>query len=865
MIFALRLLSILAILLVGTNLAAMTVDVPAAGKELISVGDEWRFFRGKTAPSDSPEAWKEVDFDDSEWEVGESGFGYGDDDDETVLGDMRGSYVSVYIRKEFTVSAPIDDGIIQLVIDYDDGFIAYLNGNQVYSRHMPGGPATFETEATSHEAGSPETINLGKAGDLLREGKNVLAIEGHNTDIDSTDFSLIPSLRITTDIVKDGETWIVGTQTLTLAGTAPIPQTVLVKINDTEADFNAADGTWQGEIWLWPGENDITVLALDAEMTVVDTGTAEILYVPPWRRVAGELTEDTLWTMTSLWQGHRSVYVVEEAVVVQPGVALRIGAGTTVMLRDSASLVVFGQLLADGTDEQPIIFTHYGDGTTWGSIVLDGAEDSRLLYCTIEYSSSATSYGGKDYIGAVSTVACHLDVDGCTLHKLPEESPTAEGDGIDLSGGATGHVNNSRFLGLGEGVHTDQSYVLVENSLFTDIRGDNDGVDMDGESDPVPIVRNNLFIGSADDTVHADRCSAIITGNVVTGCGDHGIVLRNKCTPYLANNVVYNCRSAGIAIENQCDALLVNNTIYDCGRGLRLFHLERPGADPGGGIGTARNCIIWDCPQPITLADESTVTVTYSNVNGTNVWEGEGNINADPMFLDAENGDFHLTKFSPCIDAGVEDDAPADDFDGCSRPRGSGFDMGAFESPYWPFVDTDDDGMADGWEMHHFASLEHGSDDDSDGDGVNNLAEYDSGLGPTNRDTDDDGLADGWERAYGFDPLIPTGDDGPLADPDGDGFDNLAEHTAGTNPTDGNSRFEIAEVIAQVGTVSLRWQARAGREYRVLASADQETWTEVETIPPADERQTEWFDPNPREEPRRFYKLKVIFSYPPPP
>ncbi len=858
--------SIAAIFLARTVAVSMTVDIPAAGQELIQVGEEWRFFRGNKPPSDPADAWNELDFDDTVpgWETGRSGFGYGDGDDATELTDMQGSYVTVYIRKEFTLSSPLT-GILQLLIDYDDGFIVYLNGDLLDSRHMPPGAATYETEASSHEAGSPETIPLGKAEDLLQIGKNVLAIEGHNTDRGSTDFSLIPSLRVTTDIVKDGDTWIVGTDTVMLAGTAPVPQTASVTINGAEADFDPADGTWQGEVFLWPGENDAKVEALDGEMVVVDTGSAEILYVPPWRRPGGELTENTLWTIDAFWQGYRSVYVVEENVVVQPGVVLRIGAGTTVMLRNSASLIVFGQLLADGTAAEPIIFTHYGDGSTWGNIVLDAAEDSRLIHCTVEYASNGSSYGGKDYLAAVSVVGSHLDVDGCTLQKLPEESATAEGDGMDFSGGATGHIMNSRFLGLGEGVHMDHSYVLVENCLFTDIRGDNDGVDMDGESDPVPVVRNNLFIGSADDTIHADRTSAIITGNVVADCNDHGIVLRNTCTPYLANNIVYNCRSAGIAIENQCLATLANNTIYDCGRGLRLFHLEREGADPGGGHGIVRNCIIWNCPSPITLADGSTVVVNYSNVNGTSVWEGEGNINADPVFLDEDNADFHLTKFSPCIDAGHEQDAPSDDFDGWPRPRGTGYDLGAFESPYWPWVDTDGDGMADGWETDFFGDLSAEADGHFDGDGLSNLTEYDIGTDPLSIDTDADGLHDGWEQSYGFDPLIPTGDDGAEADPDGDGLTNLDEQTAGTDPTDPASIFEIAGVTTDDGKVGVRWQAKPAREYRILASDDLETWTEIASIPPGDERLAQWLDDSSSDHPHRFYKIQVLFTSPPPP
>ncbi len=844
-----------AVIVLEGSLSAMTVNVPAAGKELIKAGDEWRFFRGRQPPSDPPDAWRERDFPDEGWEKGPSGFGYGDGDDATELTDMRWSYFTVYIRKEFFVSAPVESGTLQLVIDYDDGFVAYLNGGKVTGRGVTDDPPTYTSTASSHEAGTPEIINLGKAEDLLDEGKNVLAIEGHNTTIDSGDLSLIPALRITTDIVKDGQTWIVGTETLTVAGTAPIPQTVSVVVNGNPVTFNPADGTWTGEVSLSPGANTVLVQALDASSSVVDEGTVEVVYVPASRRVGGEITQNTVWSSAP------SPLIVEETVVVRDGAVLQIEPGTKLVLKDSVSLIVFGELVADGTEDQPITFTHYGDGGTWGNVVLDGTQaDNRLVHCIVEYSSSASSYASKSYVAAVALVGSHLDVDGCTFHKLPEQSPTAEGDGIDLSAGATAHVNNSRFLSIGEGIHTNQCYVLVENCLFTDMRGDNDGVDLDFESDPVPVVRNNRFIGSQDDALHPDRCSAILTGNVVANCGNHGIVLRNSSTPYVANNIVYNCTTAGFAIEDQADPLLINNTVVDCGVGFRLFHLERAGCDPGGGKGTARNCIIWDCPQPITLEDGSTITVSYSNFCGTSVWPGEGNINADPKFVDAVKRDFRLTRLSPCIDAGVADNAPPDDFDGNARPKAGGFDMGAFESPYWAFVDTDGDSLPDGWEINYFHSIEEeGAQDDFDNDGAKNITEYELGTNPASRDSDDDGLHDGWELLYGFNPLVATGDDGPDADPDNDGLNNLAEQTAGTNPRDAGSRFELSEVARSEEKVGIRWQALAGREYHVLVSPDNEAWTDVESLWPGEDGIAEWFDSDSTTLPLRLYKVQVLW------
>jgi len=183
----------------------------------------------------------------------------------------------------------------------------------------------------------------------------------------------------------------------------------------------------------------------------------------------------------------------------------------------------------------------------------------------------------------------------------------------------------------------------------------------------------------------------------------------------LMNNLIIDCRNAGIDVENSCEALLVNNTIVGCGRGLRLFDLGRWGPpynlNPGGGTATVINCIIWDCPQPVTLSDSSNtqiedrgshITVEYSDIQGgqsgisvsgsrsTVTW-GQGNINTDPQFAAVSNSDYHLKSragrwdeaseswvldniTSPCIDAGEPGNPVAFE----PYPNGGIINMGAY-------------------------------------------------------------------------------------------------------------------------------------------------------------------------------------------
>lgn len=101
-----------------------------------------------------------------------------------------------------------------------------------------------------------------------------------------------------------------------------------------------------------------------------------------------------------------------------------------------------------------------------------------------------------------------------------------------------------------------------------------------------------------------------------------------------------------------------------------------------------------------------------------------------------------------------------------------------------PGVDTDSDGMADGWERIY--SLNPSVMDgnmDLDNDGLTNYWEFQNHTYPNRWDSDLDGMADGWEVLYDLDPLF---DDGSL-DFDNDTLLNRWEYGNGTNPLDADT------------------------------------------------------------------------------
>ncbi|MEM7235621.1 MAG: lamin tail domain-containing protein, partial [Planctomycetota bacterium] len=157
---------------------------------IIDRGEVWRYFKGTQEP---PANWREVSFNDNSWLNGATGIGYGDGDDATELNDMRGNYISYFARKTFNISNPndIDELILNVLID--DGYVAYLNGEEIDRYNM--GSTAWDASATGTVGDSDlRDVDVTDHLDKLRVGTNVLAFQIHNTGLDSSDTTFNPSL-----------------------------------------------------------------------------------------------------------------------------------------------------------------------------------------------------------------------------------------------------------------------------------------------------------------------------------------------------------------------------------------------------------------------------------------------------------------------------------------------------------------------------------------------------------------------------------------------------------------------------------------------------------------------------------------------
>lgn len=160
---------------------------------IVKTNANWNYFIGESEP---PANWYAQGFDDSSWSVAKGSFGYGDNDDTTIVNIAH----SLYIRNEFTINdKSIIDSLV-LDIDYDDAFVAYLNGSVIARSFNL--ETDFPTYDQSLSTGHNAVMFLGNAPTrvalpmkYLLDGDNVLAIQGINVNTTSSDFSLAPFIH----------------------------------------------------------------------------------------------------------------------------------------------------------------------------------------------------------------------------------------------------------------------------------------------------------------------------------------------------------------------------------------------------------------------------------------------------------------------------------------------------------------------------------------------------------------------------------------------------------------------------------------------------------------------------------------------
>jgi hypothetical protein len=101
----------------------------------------WRYSVGSTS---TPATWAAATFDDSTWAQGSQPLGYGESNLKTTV--SMGTSLTLYARTEFDLAVtPSEFKSMTLEVDYDDGFVAFLNGTEIARRNVAAGQTYAST------------------------------------------------------------------------------------------------------------------------------------------------------------------------------------------------------------------------------------------------------------------------------------------------------------------------------------------------------------------------------------------------------------------------------------------------------------------------------------------------------------------------------------------------------------------------------------------------------------------------------------------------------------------------------------------------------------------------------------------------
>jgi hypothetical protein len=158
------------------------------------------------------DTWTAPVFDDKNWKRGRQGAGYERSSGYQSLissalnfrTQMYNKTESLYLRYAFDVDNPDAVGQLRLRMKYDDGFVAYLNGKRVASANAPPNPRWDSGATVQHDdslAMRYESFDITAHRDQLRSGKNILAIQGLNSGLTSSDMLIVAEI-VATDAGK---------------------------------------------------------------------------------------------------------------------------------------------------------------------------------------------------------------------------------------------------------------------------------------------------------------------------------------------------------------------------------------------------------------------------------------------------------------------------------------------------------------------------------------------------------------------------------------------------------------------------------------------------------------------------------------
>lgn len=172
----------------------LTQAIGSNDATLVAAGATWKYLDDGSTQSTQ---WRARTYNDITWAEGPAPIGYQNGVTTTISfgPDENDKYPTSYFRHTFNVADPTLYTGLTLSLLVDDGAAIYLNGEELLRDNLPEGILTSSTYALGSTSSETDYTSYNLPPSALVAGKNVIAVEVHQHDPDSSDLSFDLSLE----------------------------------------------------------------------------------------------------------------------------------------------------------------------------------------------------------------------------------------------------------------------------------------------------------------------------------------------------------------------------------------------------------------------------------------------------------------------------------------------------------------------------------------------------------------------------------------------------------------------------------------------------------------------------------------------
>jgi hypothetical protein len=284
----------------------------------------------------------------------------------------------------------------------------------------------------------------------------------------------------------------------------------------------------------------------------------------------GEIAESEVWDASSI------IHITSD-LIVNEGATIEIEAGCRIITDEEVNIIVQGQIIVNGTEESPVVFTNAEPGKPWGGI--------RLSNQTVKSSFNNTIFtgggGNDDYVFGHSesqpvVFSSVSDVDFFQCYFIDNA-----GKGI---GGVACHISIIKcvFNRCDIGAEFQSCVVTVDQSHFSEMP-DGDGILDDDDNDCLYFyhymgsmpdspskVSNSVFCIGEDDAIDHNEAKLIVENCFISGFENEGIAASAGNYVSVFNTLIMNCEQGIEAGYGNPDVFVDHCVVVNCDVGIRF-------------------------------------------------------------------------------------------------------------------------------------------------------------------------------------------------------------------------------------------------------------------------------------------------------